>query len=292
MAEHKNKEPQLGDTAPLEMYYMKLNQDQVEARLGKMRRGQVVVVDRDQATRMAMTGIADQVSSSDFDDMRERRAEKLSRRQDAFRSLNEGAGMWDVATYRDVLTAPEDGLRAAWERGIPLVNIHQLRDEDGDPLSPDADIEEIIEARQWLHSDLVAPLAAHDRSSVMGGGSPYGRNVASGPMPLNPGHRAMAEAVQRHDSMAQAIPQSLQTESTRREPPQPSPNRGSRQAQNRARTLQGNQEAPSGGPGPAPLPPAQVGPAGPPISPKAAEAAREAGVPPPQQGKLPQSNKD
>lgn len=243
----------LGSDAPLEIYYMKVNQNQVDARLGKLRAGQVVQLDREKATRWAMAGIAEQVSSGEFDDMRERRGKKISARQEAMRSLNEQAGMWDVATYRDVLTAPEAGLRAAYERGIPLVNLQQLRDEDGDPLPPDATIEEILDARQWMHPDLVAPFAAHDRSSVMGGGSPYQSNVPMGPMPLNPGHRAIAEQIQRHDSMAQAMPSSLRTG------PADSSNPGSRAAQQRERTLHGQQssgqsvEAP---PPPAPTPPA------------------------------------
>lgn len=295
MAKNDTEDPQIGKQAPLDLFYMKLNQDQVEARLGKLRRGQVVMVDRDMATRMAVAGIADQVSSGDFEDMQERRQQKLSARQSALRNLNDQAAMWDVSTYRDVLTAPEKGLRMAFERGMPLVNVHQLVDEDGDALPADADIEEIIEARRWMHPDLVAPLAAHDRSSVMGGGSPYVQNISSGPMPLNPTHRAMAEQIQRHDAMAQAMPQSLQTEDRRREPPPPA--QGTRQAQNRARTLQGDQAPPRSGrdsdsPGPSPLPPGQTSPPGPPISPQAEQAARDAGVPPPKQGKLPQSNKD
>jgi hypothetical protein len=242
------------DTAPLEIYYMRLNQDQVDARLGKLRRGQVVQLDRAKATRWAMAGIADQVSSGEFDDMRERRSKKMSARQDALRNLNEQAGMWDVSTYRDVLTAPEAGLRAAYERGIPLVNIQQLRDEDGDPLPADASIEEILEARLWTHPDLTAPFAAHDNSSVMGGGSPYRSNVPSGPMPLNPTHRAIAEQIAAHDSMAQAQPSNLRASDSG------SGNQGSRAAIQRARTLQGSQssgQTESPPPAPAPPPPKQ-----------------------------------
>jgi hypothetical protein len=269
-------ETQLGDGAPLEIFYMKLNQDQVEARLGKMRRGQVVAVDRDMATRLALAGVADQVSKSDFDDRRERRQDKMSKRQAAMRSLNDQAAMWDVATYRDVLTASEKGLRTAFAAGMPLVNIHQLRDEDGDPLSPDADIEEILEARQWNHPDLVAPFAAHDRSSVMGGGSPYVQNTPSGPMPLNPTHRAIAEGLLQQDAMAQRRAQDVQESDD-----DPSAPRTSRQAAARGRTLhqrtlEGNQPGATAGPG---------------ISPQAADAAKAHDVPPPKQGNI-QSNKD
>lgn len=280
MAENQTNDHQIGEQAPLEIYFMRMNQDQVEARLGKLRRGQVVSVDREMATRLAVAGIADQVSKSDFDDVRERRQGKLSRRQDALRSLNDAAAMWDVATYRDVMTASEQGLRAAYDAGMPLTNIHMLRDEDGDPLPPDADIDEILEARKWSHPDLVAPFAAHDRSSVMGGGSPYTSNVPSGPMPLNPGHRALAEQLQRHDAMAQAVPQSLQTDEQRRGP---TPPRGgtSRQAQARGRTLhqrtlEGNQPGPTPSPG---------------ISPQAPTEAARHDVPPPTQGDI-ASNKD
>lgn len=266
MAENQAGGQVLESPPPLPIYYMKLNQDQVDARLGKLRRGQIVALTQAQASRWAMAGIADQVSADEYDDTRERRARKVSARQDVYRSLNEQAGMWDVSTYRDVLTASEQGLQAAYEAGLPLVNVTMLRDEDGDPLPPDASLEEIFEARQNMHADLVAPLAAHDRSSVMGGGSPYEQNVRTGPMPLNPMHRAMAENIARHDSMAQRMPASLDV--NRRDPSQPSQPtpRGGRAAQHRSRTLQGNQSPSTGSLGQPPQNQEQQAPPAPPPS--------------------------
>lgn len=190
---------------PLEVYYMKMTRANSDARLGKLSEGQIVPMDRAKATRYLTVGVAEQVSKAEFDAQNDRKAEKATASQNAFRALNDGGAVWDVATYRDVLTAPEGGLRLAHERGIPLVNVHMLRDEDGDPLPPDADIEDILDARQNLHPDLVAPFAAHDRSSVMGGGSPYMSNVQPGgsPMPLSPQHRATMERISQHEATAQ-----------------------------------------------------------------------------------------
>ena len=191
----------------LEVYYMKMTQDNVDARLGKLKAGQVVPMDAAKATRYLTVGVAEQTSEADFKKQQDRKAEKATAAQEAYRSLNDGGAVWDVATYRDVLTAPEQGLRLAHERGIPLVNVHMLRDEDGDPIAPDADIEDILDARRNLHPDLVAPLAAHDRSSVMGGGSPYVSNMdpsgLASPMPLSPQHRAMMQRVAEQEKMAQ-----------------------------------------------------------------------------------------
>jgi hypothetical protein len=103
--------------------------------------------------------------------------QRSTAQQAAFQALNDGHALWDVSTYRDVLTAPESGLRQAYDAGIPLVNVHILRDENGDTLPPNADIEDILDARELMHPDLTAPLAAHDRSSVMGGGSPFAEQL-------------------------------------------------------------------------------------------------------------------
>lgn len=198
-------ENQTKDPPGLPVYYMKLTTDNVDARLGKLREGQVVALDQAKAARWLAAGVAVQTSDKEFNDQQDRKAKKATAAQEAFQNLNSGSAVWDVATYRDVLTAPEGGLRLAFERGIPLVNVHVLRDEDGDPLPPDADIEDILDARQLLHPDLVAPLAAHERSSVMGGGSPY-TNVVGGteaPMPLSPAHRAMMAKVADQERYAQ-----------------------------------------------------------------------------------------
>lgn len=192
--------------APLEVFYMKMLTDNADARLGKLQAGQIVPMDRAKATRYLTTGVAEQASSADYEAQQGRKAQKATAAQERFRALNQGADVWDVATYRDVLTAPESGLRIAHARGIPLINVHMLRDEDGDVLAPDSDIEDILDARKLMHPDLLAPLAAHGRSSVMGGGSPYGSNVNPGlgtPMPLSPQHRAMMEKIAEQERFAQ-----------------------------------------------------------------------------------------
>ena len=196
---------QTKDSPAIAVYYMKLTQDQADARLGKLRAGDIRALDQAKATRWLSAGIAEQVTEAEFRQQQDRKEQKATAAQEAFRALNDGSAVWDVATYRDVLTAPESGLRLAHERGIPLVNVHVLRDEDGDVLPPDADIEDILDARRLLHPDLVAPLAAHDRSSVMGGGSPYVNNMTGDgmPAPLNPAHRAMMEKVAEQERYAQ-----------------------------------------------------------------------------------------
>lgn len=198
-------ESQIKTPPALPVYYMKMTSDNSDARLGKLRAGQVVPMDEGKATRYLTAGVAEQVSEGEYRDQQDRKATKATASQNAFRALNDGHALWDVSTYRDVLTAPEGGLRQAHQRGIPLVNVHMLRDEDGDPLPPDADIDDILDARKLLHPDLVSPLTAHDRSSVMGGGSPYMSNMrpGEGPMPLSPQHRAMMGRVAEQEVMAQ-----------------------------------------------------------------------------------------
>jgi hypothetical protein len=186
----------------LPVYYMKLLRANVDARHGKMSEGDIVPMDEGMATRYLTAGVAVQVAEGEFKDRQARKEQKASAAEKAFRAMNDGHAMWDVATYRDVLTAPESGLRQARKAGIPLVNVHMLRDEDGDTLAPDADIEDIIDARANLHADLVAPFAAHDRSSVMGGGSPYSSNLYN-PAPLSPAHRAQMERVADQERRAQ-----------------------------------------------------------------------------------------
>jgi len=230
------------NTQELPVFYMKMTTNNVHPRLGKLAPGQVIALDRDTATRYLMAGVAEQVSSGDYDDQRKKRRDKVTAQQQRFRSLNDQYAMWDVSTYRDVLTAPEAGLRQAHERGIALVNVHMLRDEDGDPLPPDADIDEILEARQSLHSELAAPLAAHDRSSVMGGGSHYASNVPIGPMPLNPGYREMAERIHRGEIYAQERAFMHEQEQTPDSEKPPRAGRSGR-AQRRAQTLHGNQSS-------------------------------------------------
>lgn len=252
-------EGQLKQAPALPVYYMKMTTAQADARLGKLTEGQIVPLPEDKAARWLTAGVARQVSQGEYEEQQERRATKATAAQNAFRALNEGAAIWDVATYRDVLTAPEGGLRLARERGIPLVNVYMLRDEDGDPLAPDADIEDILDARQNLHPDLMAPFAAHDRSSVMGGGSPYTSNMASAgsPMPLSPQHRAAQERVAEHEAMAQR-------------PASFSYDRNNPQAKHdAAEAAQGGERATRAQRRASPNPP---------LSPKAEEAAHDAGV--------------
>lgn len=196
------------ETPDLEIYYMKILTPNMDARLGKLQEGQIVGMTRAQATRYLTTRVAEQASQADFEAQQNRKQEKATAAQKAFQAINDGHAMWDVSTYRDVLTAPEGGLRLAFERGIPLVNVHLLRDEDGDPLPPDADIEDILDARQNLHPDMTAPFASHERSSVMGGGSPYVSNTSGldQPAPLSPAHRAAMERVAENEKLAQQSP--------------------------------------------------------------------------------------
>lgn len=193
------------ETPELSVYYMKMVEPNYDAHLGgKQKVGQVIRMSGAQATRYLTARVAEQASEGEFDDQQGRKQEKATAAQNAFRAINEGGAVWDVSTYRDVLTAPEGGLRLARERGIPLVNVHMLRDEDGDPIPPDADIDEILDARALLHADLQAPFAAHERSSVMGGGSPYVNNVnPGGPLPLSPSHRATVERIAANEALAQ-----------------------------------------------------------------------------------------
>jgi hypothetical protein len=247
MAEAQIKEP-----PALAVYYMKMLTANSDARLGKLTEGQIVPMDEAKATRYLTANVAVQASEGEFRDQQDRKAQKATASQRAFQAMNDGHAMWDVATYRDVLTAPESGLRQARAAGIPLVNVHMLRDEDGDTLPPDADIEDIIDARALLHSDLVAPFAAHDRSSVMGGGSPYASNLDN-PMPLSPAHRAQMERIADQERMAQR-PASFSYD---RNNPNADRNPAGSERSNRAT----RRAAPN-----------------PPVSPKAEQAAKDAGV--------------
>jgi hypothetical protein len=196
-------EKELGKGSSLPVYYMEMVTDNVDARLGKLKKGTIVPLDEAKATRWLMVGVAVQTSETAFREQQSRRSEKVQAQLARNVASQDAHAVWDVSTYRDVLTAPEAGLRMAYERGIPLVNVHMLRDEDGDPIAPDADIEDILDARENMHPDLAAPLASHDRSSVMGGGSPYNPQLQGGPMPLSPAHRALAEKVAQQELAAQ-----------------------------------------------------------------------------------------
>jgi hypothetical protein len=238
----------------LNVFYMRLTADQVDARLGKMKRGQVIAVPRDMAERYLMAGIAEQVSSGEYEQQIAQKQEGITARQQAFTSLNQAHALWDVSTHRDVLTASEDGLRAAYDAGMPLVNLEHLKDEHGLPLTQDADIEQIIEARNLLHPNAQFPFQAHDRSSVMGGGSPF--SVQGGPQPLNPKYREYAEQIAQQEAFANQ-PQALAREmDANRSPDRPPPGRAGRAA----RRIGGHQPPAEGGqPDQSPPPPPPAG---------------------------------
>lgn len=253
-------EGQIKEPDALPVYYMKMIAPNVDARIGKMAVGKIFPMTGEKATRYLTSRVAVQVTEAEFNEQQGRKEQKATAAQNAFRAINDGGAVWDVSTYRDVLTAPEGGLRIAMERGIPLVNVHMLRDEDGDPLPPDADLEEILDARNLLHQDLVSPLAAHDRSSVMGGGSPYMSNVqpegpAGGPLPLNPQHRETVRRIQEQEVMAQ---QGATFSYDRNDPDakREQSNRNTERSERAARRAAPN----------------------PPVSPKAEQAAKDAGV--------------
>lgn len=263
----------------LPVFYMKMNEANVDARMGKMQRGKVYPMTQDMATRFLMAGIAEQVGRGEYDNQRQGQQDRLSQRQQAFLQLNQAHALWDTSTHRDVLTAPEDGLRRAYEAGMPLSNLDYLRDEDGQALTQDASIEQILEARQLLSVNAQFPLQAHDRSSVQGGGShftnPYA--VQGGPQPLAPKYREQAQQIAENELFAQR-PQALADQAdANRSPDQGVPGRQGRSVR-RSQTLQGAQGAPSGGQG-APPPPPRPG-----ISPQAAEQAQAHNVPPPEPG--------
>jgi hypothetical protein len=186
--------------AELETYYVKMLQPHADARYGKLAVGKVVALDKGRAERWVAVGVAESSSKTAYEKQGEQKQRRADDREVAFQRLNDNqAAYWDVSTHRDALTAPEEGLRRAFEGGVPLVNVDALRDEDGMPLQPDASIEEIVEARKNLHPDLEGVLTAHERSSIQGGGSHYDM-----PMPLNPKARAIEEEIRRNERNAQS----------------------------------------------------------------------------------------
>ena len=252
----------------LAVYYMKMLGAQAEAKLGKMSEDDIKPMDAAKAQRYLTANVAVQVSEAEYRGQQDRKAQKATATQNAFQALNDGHAVWDVSTYRDVLTAPESGLRIAFERGIPLVNVHMLRDEDGDVLPPDAEIDDILDARELLHPDLRSPFSAHDRSSVMGGGSPYLSNAS--PMPLSPQHRAAQERIAQNELLAQ---RPAEFSYDRRDP---GALQRSRQASPPASGRSGRASRRASTNTPMDLTP-PVTPA-PPVSPTAGQAAADAGV--------------
>lgn len=253
----------------LPIFYMRMRMNQVHARLGKLKAGQVVPMDQATATRFLMAGAAEQASSGDFDQQSQQQRDLVSARQQTFYNLNQNHSLWDVSTHRDVLTASDDGLRAAYDAGMPLANLQYLRTEDDQPLDQDSDIEEILEARQRLHANDMFPLEAHDRSSVMGGGSQY--QIQGGPQPLTPKYREVAARMEAQQPFAHQQHAVAADRELGRPRPQGQTSSRQQRAGRRAQTLHGSQGAPSGGSPPQPG-----------ISPEAGPAAREAGVKPPE----------
>lgn len=183
--------------------YVKMVRPQADATYGKMRPGQVLCVDTDRADRWIAAGLAEPSDEAAHTAWKDERAERIESREGAYSALNrEGSGsmaLWDVSTHRDALSAPEAGLRAAREAGVPLVNLGRLRNMDGLPIDPDASIEDILEARANLHPDVLDPLTAHEQASTSGGGSHY-----STPMPLNPAARAVEQTIRDNERNAQS----------------------------------------------------------------------------------------
>jgi len=164
------------------MYYMKMRSTQVHSRLGKMVQGQIVPMDQAMAARFLRARAAVQVTSGEYDEQNQRKRTQVSARQDAFFRLNQQPALWDASTYRDVLTSSEEGLRRAYDAGVPLENLHYLRDPAGNPLDQDADIEDILAARANLQPMIMT-------------GRQY--EVQGGPQPLTPKYRESARPVQQ-----------------------------------------------------------------------------------------------
>jgi hypothetical protein len=181
--------------------YVQMTEPHFEVGYGKLRVGQIVRADPDRADRWMSAGLAEKASKSDYEKFRNDRVETANSREAAFSSLNRDnrAALWDVSTHRDALSAPEEGLRAAREAGIPLVNVSRLRSEDGLPLAEDAEIEEILEARANLHPGIHSPLTEHAAASTSGGGSHYDM-----PMPLNPQAREQEKLIRENERNAQS----------------------------------------------------------------------------------------
>jgi hypothetical protein len=163
------------------VFYAKMLSPQVNARFGKMAEGRIVPLDEETYQRWEGLGLVEASSEKAYTDYREKRAsaggggEKGTRLREL---AAQRSAEWDVATNRDALTAPPEALDRSRKAGRPLVNVDQLRDEDGMPLQPDAKIDEILEGRKRLQER--DPLREHTQSSVFGGGSHYYT-----PAPLN-----------------------------------------------------------------------------------------------------------
>lgn len=242
----------------IDLYYMRMTDDQANARLGKLKRGQVVALGLDQARAFLSAGVAEQVSSAEYEQQQERRRQSVSARQEAFFRLNAGDALWDVSTHRDVLTASDMGLRAAYDAGMPLANLQYLKDADGNELTQDSDIEEILEARATqLHPYEQFPQEAHDKSSVMGGGSHFG--VQGGPQPLTPKYREFAQRLAAAEPFSHQQHAVAADEELGRKPP-PTGERGGRAAR-RSRAIHGSQPPAEGTEQPPPPPPSgeQIG---------------------------------
>lgn len=158
-----------------EQAYVKMKQATYHIRFGKVQPGRVLPVTPAEAEAWVGLGLAETISKGEYEKGREEHYSNLNPHltdQESYNRLNDPkAQLWDVSTHRDASMAPEAGLRAAQEAGISLVNTQVLKDKDGRPLPPDANVDEIMEARSRMTSD--DKLHSHERSSTMGGGSHY-----------------------------------------------------------------------------------------------------------------------
>lgn len=183
------------------LQYVQMTRPHVEVGYGKIAAGDILRVSKDRAERWLGGGLAEESNEGAYTKFRDAKYGARADKNSAFDALNRdrSGDLWDVSTHRDAMTAPEAGLRRAVEAGIPLVNMAALRTEDGLPLSKDASVEEILEARARVHPEVTGVLTAHERSSVQGGGSHYDM-----PMPLNPALRAQEQVIRENERNEQS----------------------------------------------------------------------------------------
>lgn len=163
------------------MKYVKILEPTVSTRFGKLAAGRIVPVEDDMAEGWKGLGISEMSSEAAYTKARDERQEKAGggERGAALRDLSaQKSALWDVSTHRDAMTSPEEGLKAAVEAGVPLVNLGMLKDDDGHPLQSDASVKDIMDARSLLQER--DPLRDHAQASTSGGGSHYYT-----PSPLN-----------------------------------------------------------------------------------------------------------
>lgn len=161
--------------AEKETCYVEVVEPSVHARFGKLYKGRHLLVDAATAERWKNVGLAKDSTEAKHKKFQDDRQKALDERYDAGVQATQDSALWDVATHRDVLTAPEEGLKRALEAGVPLVNVDRLTTVDDEgrvvPLKKGATLSEMLDAR--LHMGDEDPLHGHERSSVQGGGSHF-----------------------------------------------------------------------------------------------------------------------